>query len=210
VKSLWLKRTGLDKVLAVYQGWSRSASDLAGFALPPDGDAVVFFDYAQLPDGVPEELSCYRQITVLAWSLGVWAAAHTLAACRTKIAAALAVNGTLEPMSKEYGIAPEIFLGTAANWLVPAVRRKFEFRMNLPADCGTERTAEDQQRELSALADAIRKFPAPENIFTRAAVGARDRIFPAAAQLAAWRKVGVEPEVKTELGHWIWRERWNL
>lgn len=210
MKSFWLKRqAGSGRLLAIYQGWGRSATDPAALPVPDDCDAVVFSDYTKLPEAEPEELAGYDRIAVFAWSLGVWAAAHTLSGRREKIASATAVNGTLEPLSREYGIAPEIFLGTAEHWLEPAVRRKFNFRMNLPAGCDSERTPEDQRQELFALADAVRRAAVPEHIFTRVVVGGRDRIFPVAAQLAAWRRLGTEPEVRPELGHWIWEEDWS-
>ena len=196
-----------DRLLMVFHGWSRSAGDLADWAENAPGDVLVFSDYAELPETCPAALAEYREFRVLAWSLGVWAAGCCCGKLwKVRPAEALAVNGTLEPLSADYGIAPAIFFGTAEHWLNPAARRKFNHRMGGPAGGipESDRAPENQQKELFALAEAIARFGTPENIFTRAVVGGRDRIFPAAAQLAAWRKVAVTPELWPEAGHWVW------
>lgn len=199
-----------ERLLAVFHGWSRSAAELVPWAARRTEDVLVFSDYAELPETAPAALAEYREFRVLAWSLGVWAAAFCCGTLWRRMPdAALAVNGTLEPLSVSFGIAPEIFLGTAEHWLNPAARRKFEHRMGGPAagipDSG--RSPENQQRELLALAAAIGRTGMVANIFTRAIVGRNDRIFPTEAQLAAWYKTGLTPEIWPEAGHWIWHRQ---
>ncbi len=210
----WMVRNrNSERLLMMFHGWSRDAGDFARLA-PGTADVAVFSNYAGFDiDPADLGLDCYGQIDLAAWSLGVWAAAYVCGAGCWGIrpARALAINGTLRPLSAEYGIAPEIFLGTAAHWLEPAARHKFSLRMGIgnaefPA---SSRTAADQQHELYRLSEIIAKTTPPENIFDRALVGERDRIMPAAAQLAAWRQAGLEPQMVPGGSHWCWDKLTN-
>ena len=75
-----------------------------------------------------EELSAYKEVTVVAWSLGVFVATLALAGLRLPIVRAVAINGTLFPMHDTLGIPPKIFLGTLEN-LSEEGRKRFNRRM---------------------------------------------------------------------------------
>ena len=116
-----------------------------------------------------QQIRPYAEIDLTAWSLGVWAAAAVFGHSGIHFGSALALNGTLHPVHPEFGIAPEIFDGTIANWLIPAARERFLRRMagtgaaaqRLPE---TGRSPEDQQAELAAIRKMASDRPVPRNI----------------------------------------------
>lgn len=178
MKQLFLQRAGQGKLLLFFHGWSMDETVLAPAGFPADYDILCCYDYREL--SVPEGLEGYQERILVAWSLGVWAAAQ----CRLpRFDRAIAVNGTLRPVSAEYGIDPAIFSGTAANWLDPAARRAFYRRTG-----GAEpaREPEEQRGELLELERQITSTPVPEDCYDLALTGLRDRIFPAARQQAFW------------------------
>lgn len=206
MKIEFVHRNGGDKLLVFFNGWSRSASDAAALAAP--FDVLEVHDYTDLdPAELLKQIRTYSQIRLAAWSLGVWAAAAVLEGCGIRFDSALALNGTLHPVHPEYGIAPEIFDGTIANWTVPAARERFLRRM---AGSGAaarllpdvRRSAEDQQAELAAIRKQAAERPVPRNIYTAAAMGRQDRIIPFAAQEKFWKTRPEIPAAALDLPHY--------
>lgn len=156
-------------------------------------DVLALHDFAQssaLPD-----LSGYARIHLIAWSLGVWVAAKSLAEIKDAhlFSTRLAMNGTLNPIDAQDGIPPEIFDGTIENWEDVRAREKFGVRVSGTSDLLTQRSPENQHAELLAMHGLIKASPQPPNIFTTALISTRDRIFPPPAQRHFWSRF---PEVK--------------
>ena len=190
MKTEFLHRNGGNELLIFFNGWSRSASDVSALSAP--FDVLEVHDYTDLDTtDLFRQLGAYSKIQLAAWSLGVWAAGVVFEHSDIHFESALALNGTLYPVHSEYGIAPEIFDGTIANWLMAAARERFMRRMagssaaaqRLPE---TLRSAEDQQSELAVIRQTALERPVPRNIFTHAAMGRQDRIIPFAAQKKFW------------------------
>lgn len=152
-------------------------------------DTVIVWDYADLSTPLPF-FSEARHIDLMAWSMGVWAA--TQVAPRERVASATAINGTPWPIDDVRGIPVAVFDGTL-NGFSEAGLARFRRRM-----CGgtaalagfmahaPQRDVEDLRAELAALGEAIRTRPPRPFAWTRAIVCTEDRIFPPAAQLAAF------------------------
>lgn len=212
MKCRFLARNSSPELLIFFHGWGMGPDDAIGRLDAAGMDVLCCFDYT---DPTPafdraELFGRYSTVYLAAWSLGVRAAATALAG--VVFARALALNGTLEPISAECGIAPETFAGTIANWPDEDARRRFYRRVAgaMPTAMPT-RPAPEQQRELESLARQIAAAGPPENIFDTVLIGTRDRIFPAAAQRAAWAKQRcriVERELPHDpFGAWTsWRE----
>ncbi len=186
---------GKKGVILFFTGWGMDPAATAHLAAG-DYEVHTFWDYTELPAALPAALPRDREVHLVAFSLGVWAAAQ-LPWEPGLLQSALALNGTTEPRSEKTGIPPAVFDGTAENWLMPRARERFLFRMtgSLPTaqafSYGT-RTPEGQQRELRAIASACQRAAAPQGCpYTRALVGTRDRIFPPQAQRLAWENAGV-------------------
>ncbi|MBO4647582.1 MAG: DUF452 family protein [Lentisphaeria bacterium] len=191
MKTRFLIRNGSRGLLVFFNGWSRDAADAAG--LRSGCDVLEVHDYSDLdPVSLFRSMGSYHELHLAAWSLGVWAAACVFENSGIRFETALALNGTLCPVHPEFGIAPEIFDGTIANWLLPAARERFLRRMAGSAEAAQrlpdpERSPEDQQTELTAIRDISSARTVPADLYTRAVSGRRDRIIPFAAQEKFWR-----------------------
>ncbi len=191
MKMLFLNRTaGHRELILFFNGWSMD-ENLVRNLKPGRFDVLSLHDYTSTFHLLPELTAPYKKVHLVAWSLGVWAAAEALEYAGVELASALAINGTLRPIDAKYGIAPEIFNGTVANWPEAAARSRFLARvaggrMELTEVAMNLRLPDDQQQELAALGYRITHKPTPPNPFERAVIGSRDKIFPPATQLAFW------------------------
>lgn len=159
-------------------------------------DAQLVWDYTDLAS-LPK-LPKDKPVHLMAWSMGVWAAGRVLGEA-VPVASATAVNGTPFPIDDARGIPEAVFRGTLEGFSEAGLLR-FRRRM-----CGgaealqgflahvPKRSTEELRAELAALERAIRAVPAPSLPWTRALVCSGDRIFPPAAQLAAFPQAEQRP-----------------
>lgn len=219
MKTVFLRQSGGNELLIFFNGWSRDASDVSALASP--FDVLEVHDYTDLNSTELFRLiRPYPRLRLAAWSLGVWAAAAVFEHSGFRFESALAINGTLYPVHPEYGIAPEIFDGTIANWPDAGARDRFLRRMAGSGSAAQllpkpERSPEDQQNELIAIRKLCGERSIPANPYTKAVLGQRDRIIPFAAQENFWAGQGI-PAVTADLPHYpfagksSWREVLNL
>ena len=190
----FIKKENNPRLLLFFAGWG---SDERLFDRPvADGyDYLLCFDYRS-PDFDYALLDGYREIRLLAWSMGVWAAGQTLAGRDYPWQMRLAVGGTPFPIDDCRGIPEAVFRGTLAHFS-DAVLVRFRRRI-----CGTAeqvkeflshrpyRPVEELREELQALA-ACACRPSASFVWDKAIIGTRDKIFPPANQREAWRDVEV-------------------
>ena len=77
-------------------------------------DVFMLYDYRDLsfPVDVKALFRPYKEIYLLAWSLGVWVSQSLKNLLPDRTAFSVAINGTLQPIHQQYGIAPDIFAST--------------------------------------------------------------------------------------------------
>ncbi|MBE2895339.1 DUF452 family protein [Pasteurellaceae bacterium HPA106] len=181
----WFKRAGKRKLILYFAGWSSAPNAVEHWVIPDDCDALACFDYRTL-DFSPD-LRAYDEITVVAWSLGVWVAQQVLGQ-GLPIVNSIAINGTGLPIDDDFGIPQAVFSATLQH-LDAAGRVKFERRM-----CGTREILRVYQQfparalaeiydELAALERAINAAPKRTFRWHKAIIGIHDRIFPAESQV---------------------------
>ena len=200
----FLHRGGNSELLLLFLGWSMDEHAVAHLA-SGGLDVLALWDYTAPDTAFLSETVGYRKLHLAAWSLGVFAAAKLLAGRDIDFAGSTAFNGTLRPVDADFGIAPEIFLGTAEHWGEERARSRFYQRVaggraeleTFPLPC---RTPASQQEELFALERSARKS-IPPNCFRLAVVGERDRIFPPEAQKAFWESAHT-PVLSLDLPHY--------
>lgn len=200
----FLHRGGNSELLLLFLGWSMDEHAVAHLA-SGGLDVLALWDYTAPDTAFLSETVGYRKIHLAAWSLGVFAAAKLLAGRDIDFAGSTAFNGTLRPVDADFGIAPEIFLGTAEHWGEERARSRFYQRVaggraeleTFPLPC---RTPASQQEELFALERSARES-VPANCFQLAVVGGRDRIFPPEAQKAFWESMQI-PVLPLDLPHY--------
>lgn len=222
MKTIFAHRTASDRLLIFFNGWGMDNALFQRWRGAGGFDVLVAWDYMRLTPLPP--LSRYREVRLVAWSLGVWAAAATPL---PPLARATAVNGTLRPIDADCGIKPAVFQGTIDNWLDDQARERFRQRVvgmapagdaSVAADAGASpgRQPLDQRDELQALLEHITTRTEPANIYDLALIGGRDRIFPSLSQRRFWRRAAVVCREWPEAPHYpfagisSWQELWNL
>ena len=206
------KDEGKEKLLLFFNGWSASPELFARLEPDTDMDYWVAYDYRG-GFGLDEGIRAYKEVTVVAWSLGVFAAARSLAGLRLPIVRAVAINGTLFPMHDMLGIPKKIFLGTLENLNEEGMKR-FNRRM-----CGSRevlrmyeqvpsRPLDEVRDELQELAYMATTGCTCPPLWTEALISRDDRIFPPANMRRYWQ--GECPVREIEAPHYpfyLWK-RW--
>lgn len=191
MKARFVSNSGQERLIVIYAGWAMDYRPFMG--LKRAGyDILVFWDYNSF-DFDWRLLAPYGEICVVAWSLGVYAAAATTQAYADKISLKLAVNGTLTPVDDMCGIPRKVFEGTLdgldeRNLLkfyrrVCGSRAAFAaFEENMP-----DRTIDELKQELSLFLPDEIFSPMLDDRFDHAIISADDAIFPPANQARAWQ-----------------------
>lgn len=170
-------------------------------------DILVVWDYRQLyseergetrPFGyLLSRAPKYKEICILAWSFGVYAAQQVMEALAPNLSRCIAVNGTVNPINDTVGIPEATFRGTLNN-LDQRNWQKFFRRI-----CGTpERMAQVEpqmpKRPIEELIDELqilghgaldslgKEVPNPHRKWDMAIISTRDAIFPLENQRKAW------------------------
>ncbi|TFH33916.1 MAG: DUF452 family protein, partial [Bacteroidia bacterium] len=96
-----------------------------------------------------------RHITVIGWSMGVWAAEYMAASMNLKPDLSIAINGTPFPADNRYGIPLEVFEGTL-NRLDDRVIYKYHLRLFGKKKVLEENIDKISARSLKSFTDELR------------------------------------------------------
>ena len=126
----FLKKEGRPSLLLIFGGWGTWPGLFSGYSYPEGSDVLLCCDYRS-PDFDAGLLTGYGSVDLVAWSMGVWTAAHVLSgtgleACPLR--RRIAVNGTMYPVDDLRGIPVRVFEGTLERMSRP-VLDKFVRRM---------------------------------------------------------------------------------
>lgn len=193
MKSKWLHQKRSDKLIVFCNGWGMDEYPLAPLE-SHEWNVLMFYDYADLtPDQDLHKLvDEYKEIVLIAWSMGVWVGQELFNPFITELKAALAVNGTLFPIDDQFGIPEDVVQATLAN-LDEKQRLKFYHRMcrdralyrsflsNQP-----QRSVESQRNELAVLLETAQGHSREKSIYDCAFVSEHDFIMPTKNQLDFW------------------------
>ena len=197
----FIKKEHHPRLLLFFAGWG-SDERLFNRPVAEGYDCLICFDY-RLPDFDHALLEGYREVRLLAWSMGVWVAGQVLAGYNYPWEMKLAVNGTPYPVDDRRGIPEAVFRKTLECFDGNGLAR-FRRRICGTADRTKEflshhpyRPVEELHAELAALWRSVHLLPPSGFGWDRAIVGTCDKIFPPANQCEAWKGVEVE-ERETE------------
>ncbi|MDE6272427.1 MAG: DUF452 family protein [Muribaculaceae bacterium] len=190
------------RLILIFAGWSTTPSFYRD--LQSEGwDIAVVWDYTDL-DFDPSIINNYSSIFIIAWSLGVAAAAHAAASTLPvgRISAAFAVNGTLFPSSDHYGIPEDIYEATRAT-LNARNLLKFTKRMGYipPAPESMPPIAPEDIYipDFDSLAlelENIRSYALRGKLpWKRVYISTEDRIFPAESMHNYWISDSSKPQI---------------
>ena len=194
MKGSWLKiKKGNSRCLLFMAGWAMGPEPFEGL-FPEDRDCFICYDYRRLDLPDLSRLDAYERIDLLAWSMGVWVAAQTLAGLSTRFTSATALAGTLYPIDNRRGIPVPAYekmeqslsaeeLNNFYGSMFDDADERAAFMANRPA-----RSLPSIREELTCLHRHVNSSPPATDIYTRHIITSRDRIFPARNQKRAWGK----------------------
>lgn len=205
MKQIFIHQQHSPRLVIFFAGWGMDETPFQSIETA-GSDLLICYDYRTL-DFDASLCTGYEEVTVVAWSMGVWVAMQTLHKEKLPIAQSIAINGTPYPIDDSRGIAQTVFEGTRQG-LNEESLRKFQRRM-----CGSatacqefltiapQRSAEELKEELSAIEQHYATLPPVAFHWNKAIVGTADRIFLAENQYRAWKER--ETEVETvEAAHY--------
>ncbi len=210
------------RLLLFFTGWGADATPFRQYR-PAKSDYLLCYDY-RTPDFDDSLLQEYREVNLIGWSMGVWAATQVMerlagqadAPCRQRspmpcIARSIAINGTPHPVDDRLGIPTATYHGTLEG-LTGVSLHKFLRRMCADSkafrvflEVTPRRPLEELREELTAAEAQYlerRAMPVTNRFhWSQAVVGSNDRIIPPANQLQAWQEAGT-PVIRTEDAHY--------
>lgn len=186
-----------SRLILFFAGYGMDCTPFSG--LGKEGyDTMVVYDYTDYCFD-SRQLGKYKEIVVIAWSMGVFFADRVIASDPSlPFTKTVAVNGTLVPVDDERGIPPSLFLKTAEMMTDEAVG-KFYRRV-----CGGHeamsrlmpefpaRNAADMKAELLSIYKTVVSsgHSHREDLWDEIFISSRDLIFPVTNMKRAWKEAG--------------------
>lgn len=190
---IWLHQDNNDKLLLFFNGWGGDEHPFQRMT-SANYDVLMLNDYRDLtfPEEAFNAVHAYKEVHVVAWSFGVWVAQCVLMPLKDQLQSAMAINGTFQPVSAQYGIPEPIIRGTLSN-LSERNLVKFQRRMLKNNEdwkqfesVKPQRSLDELENELFLLTQHFQVGKMKEGFYDRALIGADDRIIPTANQKAFW------------------------
>jgi len=204
MKITWLHKQENSDCVLFFNGWGMDAQAVQHLT-HDEIDVCMCYDYSTI-DSLDVDFSNYENVTVVAWSLGIWACSQVLKNMPLKVSKAIAINGTLLPLDVNYGIPPSVFKNTQLNWNVQnrdrfnrrvlggkAAFEKYEHRM-------AQRSIEDQQEELGSILNQVSENKSYDFCFDKVLIGRSDLIFPPDNQWEFWKRKALI--VEAQISHY--------
>ena len=211
MKTYIRRREQNRELVVVYGGWGvdeRVFEPLCN----DEFDFILFYNYSADDPLVLPEIKTYKKITLIGWSLGVWAAEYLHSKTGIKPDVTIAVNGTPIPADDHYGIPLNVFEGTVNNVTEENIE-KFYLRMfgdkttyYLNIDRIPKRTIKSLQDELRWMYNRIMEQKEPGFRWDYAVTSDIDRVFPARNLECYWMKAPYTRHVIHSSPHYFFHE----
>lgn len=200
----WVVKNNNTVVVVFFNGWGMDAACVSHLKI--GCDLLMCSDYRTLETDQWPSLADYREVYVVAWSMGVWAASCILSEWNIKIDRSIALNGTAYPVDDLLGIPVKGYLLTE-NGMDERGRDKFFTRMfserrelssfNENRPC---RGLEEQLEELKAVRTLSAERKCKPWKWDKSFISTKDLIFPVGNQHNFWDDVCPVAELPT--GHY--------
>lgn len=203
MKFTFLHKENTGRLIIIFAGWSTGPEFYRHIHV--DGwDILLAHSYTDF-DFPSDILDAYPTVALFAWSLGVFMASVTVPV--EKIALAVAVNGTENPVDDKLGIPANIFYGTLQSL---SERNLLKFRRRMCAsvyDSVSEKfnNASEGIEELRSQLEFVYRYGASaskDNMISgntlrwhRVYISDKDAIFPPKSQESAWQSHTSHPEI---------------
>jgi pimeloyl-[acyl-carrier protein] methyl ester esterase len=202
------RREKNDQLVVVYGTWGTDENVFTPLC-NDDFDFILFYNYSADEALVLPEMKTYTKITLIGWSLGVWAAEYLSQKTGIKPDVSIAVNGTPIPADDYYGIPLNVFEGTLNN-ISEENMEKFYLRMFgnkktylLNKDRIPHRSIKSLHDELRWLYNRIMEQKEPGFKWDFAVTSEFDRVFPAKNLKGYWQKEVNTKHIILPLNHYL-------
>ena len=211
MKTYIRRRDKNDQLVIVYGSWGTDENVFTPLC-NDDSDFILFYNYSADEALVLPEMKTYKRISVIGWSLGVWAAEYLLPRTGIKPDITIAVNGTPVPADDLYGIPLHVFEGTLNN-ITEQNMEKFYLRMfgdkrtyKLNIDRIPSRTIKSLHDELRWLYNRIMEQKEPGFRWDYAVTSEKDRVFPSKNLNGYWQKETKTKHIVLPMAHYLFHE----
>lgn len=202
MQQLFIIQQHRPRLLLFFAGWGMDATPFLHYR-PRESDFLVVYDYRTLHFDT-SSLRPYREVHLVAWSMGVWAASQVMPHSGLPITQSTAINGTPYPVDETRGISPALFQATLEG-LNEASLLKFNRRMCLDKRSfdgfrliAPQRSVEELKEELAAISYQQEVLLSPPFAWQQAHIGSNDRIFLPSHQAEAWAGTSTRVESGNE------------
>jgi pimeloyl-[acyl-carrier protein] methyl ester esterase len=208
----YIKRRDKNTQLVVFfGGWAIDENVFASLC-NDEFDFIVFYNYSADEALVIPEMKHYDKITLIGWSLGVWAAEYLLSKTGIIPDISIAVNGTPVPADDQYGIPLHILEGTLNNITEENID-KFYLRMfgdkktyDRNIEIVPHRTLKSLQDELRWLYNRMMEQKEPGFKWDYAVISESDRVYPTKNLNNYWEKEKDTKHIIVSLPHYFFYE----
>ena len=208
MKTYIRRREKNNQLVVLYGGWGTDENVFTPLC-NDEFDFILFYNYSADEALVLPEMKTYEKITLIGWSLGVWAAEYLSPKTGIKPNLTIAVNGTPIPADNQYGIPLNVFEGTLNNITSENIE-KFYLRMfgdkknylkNI--DRIPHRTIKSLHDELRWLYNRIMEQNEPGFKWDYAVTSELDRVFPSKNLNGYWEKEINTKHITLALPHYF-------
>jgi len=186
------RRENNEDLIIVFGGWGIDQNAFLPLCTESH-DFILYYNYSADEPLILPDRKTYRQVILIGWSLGVWAAEYMSASMNLNPDLAIAVNGTPVPADNRYGIPLDIFEGTLNN-INESGMEKFNIRLFGSKSILEENTEKLSKRNVQSYAAELRwLYNRIMEDFDRkyrwdiAISSVNDRVFPSDNQINYWR-----------------------
>lgn len=213
MKTYIRRREKNDRLVVLFGGWGTDENVFTPLC-NDEFDFILFYNYSADEALVLPEMKTYKKITLIGWSLGVWAAEYLIPKTGIIPTVTIAVNGTPIPADDQYGIPIKVFEGTLNN-ITEENMEKFYLRMfgdkktyKLNSDRIPHRSIKSLHDELRWLYNRIMEQKDPGFRWDYAVTSEIDRVFPSDNVNSYWKKQKSTRHIILPLPHYFFHN-WN-
>jgi len=177
-------------------------------------DFILFYNYSADEPLILPEMKTYKKITIIGWSLGVWAAEYYCRKLGIKPDLTIAINGTPVAIDDKYGIPLRIFEATLEN-ISNHNMEKFYFRVfgsrnhyEKNRAIIPEKTEKSLQDELRWLYNRMMEPVDTGFVWDYSIIGSEDRIFRASNLTDYWSEHPETRQIIVPASHYIF-DNWK-
>ncbi len=182
------QKKGNESIVLFFNGWGMDEKCLYHLFIE-DIDIFVFYDYRG-DIAIPYiDISSYKHVYLIAWSMGVWVANQNIKNINRKIDKKIAFCGSPFPVNDKYGIPLRVFDITMKGIQKAGVQKFFERMLeniNNTAFKKPERDLEGQLDELSNLKVKSLESTKEDVEWDKVIVASKDKIFPPVNLINYW------------------------